>query len=53
MSGPKYTPLLLLIHAWGHEKALKVHAYDYDDDDNNNDNNDNGNVFVFIYFWPL
>lgn len=33
MSGPKYTPLSLLIHAWGHEKALKAHVYDYDDED--------------------
>lgn len=32
VSEPKYTPLLLLIHAWGHEKALKAHVYDYDDD---------------------
>jgi hypothetical protein len=30
--GPKYTPLGFLIHAWGHEKALKVNVYDYDDD---------------------
>jgi len=30
--GPKYTPLVFLIHAWGHEKALKAHVYDYDDD---------------------